>query len=426
MDAPSPSSQPAPVGYRELIRRNPAFRRLWLGQVVSLLGDWFGLIASATLVARLTNSGLAVGALFVARMLPPFLISPVAGVLADRLDRRDLLVAADVVRAVIVLGFLLVREPGDVWLLYALTATQLALSGVFFPARNALLPSLVTRAELGAANALSATTWSTMLAVGAALGGLVAGRFGVRTAFVVDAATYAVSAVILLGIPRLGAPAGAAARTIRSAGREYVDGLRYLVGHREVLFTACNKGLFALTAGGALQVAQVQIAQQVFVLGDGGSTGLGMMYAVAGLGTGVGPILTRRLTGDEPRAMRRAIGVAYVLMSLGLIVVAPLAGFAIVLTGIFLRGLGGGINWVMSTQLLMMRLPDAVRGRVFSSEFAIFTLCQAVGTAYGGWALDKVGLAPLLMVIAVLPLIPGTAWWLWVRRLNRIPLSDPR
>jgi MFS family permease len=397
-----------------------------LGQVVSLLGDWFGLIASATLVARLTGSGLAVGALFVARMLPPFLISPVAGVLADRLDRRNLLVAADVVRAVIVLGFLLVREPGDVWLLYALTATQLALGGVFFPARNALLPTLVTRAELGAANALSATTWSTMLAVGAALGGLVAGRFGVRTAFVVDAATYAASAVILLGIPRLGPPATEAARTARAAVREYVDGLRYLAGHREVLFTACNKALFALTAGGALQVAQVRIAQHVFVLGDGGSAGLGMMYAAAGLGTGVGPILARRITGDDPRAMRRAIVVAYALACAGLLVVAPLAGFAMVLVGVCLRGVGGGINWVMSTQLLMMRVPDAVRGRVFSSEFAIFTLCQAVGTAYGGWALDVVGLTPLLLAIALLPALPGAAWWWWVRRLDRIPLPGTR
>jgi len=416
----------APVGYLDLVRRNRAFRRLWLGQVVSLLGDWFGLIASATLVARLTDSSLAVGALFVARMLPPFLISPVAGVLADRMDRRDLLVTADLVRAVIVLGFLLVREPEDVWLLYALTATQLALGGVFFPARNALLPSLVTRAELGAANALSATTWSTMLAVGAALGGLVAGHFGVRTAFVVDAATYLVSAVFLLGIPRLGSHAAAAARTARAAVGEYVDGLRYLFTHREVLFTACNKALFALTAGGALQVAQVRIAQHVFVVGDGGSTGLGMMYAVAGLGTGIGPILARRVTGDDPRAMRRAIVVAYALVCAGLLVVAPLAGFAMVLAGVFLRGVGGGINWVASTQLLMMRVPDAVRGRVFSSEFAIFTLCQAVGTAYGGWTLDALGLEPLLFVIALLPAVPGVAWWYWVRRLDRIAIPGPR
>ncbi len=424
MVEPTPSA--APVGYVALIRGNAAFRRLWLGQVVSLLGDWFGLIASATLVARLTNSGLAVGGLFVARMVPPFLISPVAGVLADRLDRRDLLVAADLVRSVIVLGFLLVREPGDVWLLYALTATQLALGGVFFPARNALLPSLVTRAELGAANALSATTWSTMLAVGAALGGLVAGRFGVRVAFVVDAASYVMSAAFLLGIPRLGSPVDAAARTIRAAVREYVDGLRYLAGHREVLFTACNKALFALTAGGALQVAQVRIAQHVFVIGDGGSSGLGMMYAVAGLGTGIGPILARRVTGDDPKALRRAIVVAYGLVCAGMLVVAPLAGFAMVLAGVFLRGVGGGINWVMSTQLLMMRVPDTVRGRVFSSEFAIFTLCQAVGTAYGGWALDVVGLGPLLFAIALLPAVPGIAWWCWIRRLDRIPVSEPR
>ena len=124
------------TGYVELVRRNNHFRFLWFGQIVSLMGDWFNLIASATLLLSLSQSGIAVGALFVVRWLAPFLISPVAGVVADRYDRRKLLILTDLARGVVVLGFLLVRDAQDVWLVYTLTAAQLGISGFFFPARN--------------------------------------------------------------------------------------------------------------------------------------------------------------------------------------------------------------------------------------------------------------------------------------------------
>lgn len=143
-------TRPSAVGYVELVRRNVDFRHLWMGQIVSLLGDWFNLIASAALVGMLTRSGLAIGSLFVVRMLAPFLISPIAGVVADRYNRKFILIVVDLVRAVVVFGFLLVRTPGDVWLLYTLTAVQLALSGFFFPARNAILPDVTRPNELGA------------------------------------------------------------------------------------------------------------------------------------------------------------------------------------------------------------------------------------------------------------------------------------
>jgi Na+/melibiose symporter-like transporter len=121
------------MGYGELLRSNRNFRFLWFGQIVSLLGDWFNLIASASLVAMLTQSDFAVGGLFVVRMLAPFLVSPVAGVVADRYDRRQSLIITDITRAVTVLGFLLVQHAGQIWLLYALTAIQLGISGFFFP-----------------------------------------------------------------------------------------------------------------------------------------------------------------------------------------------------------------------------------------------------------------------------------------------------
>jgi MFS family permease len=417
-----------PVGYLALLRGNRSYRLMWAGQVVSLLGDWFGLVASAVLVGRLTGSALAVSGLFLVRMLPPFLMSPIAGVAADRYDRRLLLVGSDLIRAVTVLGFFLVREPSDVWLLYALTAVQLSLTGVFFPARNALLPMVVGERELGTANALGATSWSVMLALGAALGGLVAGQFGVRVAFAIDATSYLLSAALLMSIPGRFRPTSDRTNlSVWSAGREYFDGLTYLWRHREVLFVSLHKAIFGLTMGGALQVVQVTLAQTVFVIGEGGSTSLGLMYAMAGVGTGVGPIVARRLTGDDPAKLRRMIIVGYLSAAVGLAIIAPLASFAVVLVGIFIRGFGNGVNWVFSTQLLMMQVPNDVRGRVFSTEFAAFTLAQAVGTAIGGWAIDFAGfgLSQIVITLTMLPLIPGALWVWWIRRHPVGPPAAP-
>ena len=183
-----------PMGYRELVLRNANFRYLWLGQIISLLGDWFNLVASAALVATLTESGLAVGTLFMVRMLAPFLVSPVAGVVADRYNRKWILILADLGRIFTALGFLMVDEPNEVWLLYLFSVLQLGISGFFYPARSAILPDIVPQHAVGTANALTSTTWSVMLAFGAALGGLVAGTWGLKPAFLIDALTFVLSA----------------------------------------------------------------------------------------------------------------------------------------------------------------------------------------------------------------------------------------
>jgi MFS family permease len=186
-----------PVGYLELVKNNNNFRNLWYGQIVSLFGDWFNLIASAALISNLTQSGMAIGGLFVLRMLAPFLVSPFAGVAADRYNRKWVLVLTDFSRALVVLGFLFVRSSDQIWLLYVLTFIQLGISGFFFPTRNAILPDIVSGKELGAANALSSLTWSVMLAVGAALGGIVAGQWGIYPAFIIESHTINVSAIFI-------------------------------------------------------------------------------------------------------------------------------------------------------------------------------------------------------------------------------------
>ena len=106
-----------PVGYIELLRSNQAFRRLWLGQVISQTGDWFNTIALYEIILNLTGSGRDIGLLLVARFLPSFIFGPLSGVVADRFSRRSIMIISDLLRAVVVLGFLLVRRADQLWIL---------------------------------------------------------------------------------------------------------------------------------------------------------------------------------------------------------------------------------------------------------------------------------------------------------------------
>jgi MFS family permease len=172
--------------YFKLLRENPDFTRLWLAQVVSLFGDWFSLIVLSALVAQYSAgtewTGLAVSGFLLAHFVPPLILSPWAGVLVDRFDRKRILILSDVSRAVVVALLLLANSPDRLWLIYVLTVIQFALSTVFEPGRSAIMPSLIPNKDLVAANTLSSITWSVMLAVGAITGGVIASLFGTTAA----------------------------------------------------------------------------------------------------------------------------------------------------------------------------------------------------------------------------------------------------
>ncbi|MDQ7034005.1 MAG: MFS transporter [Anaerolineae bacterium] len=403
------------VGYGALLRGNRNFRLLWGGQIVSLLGDWFNLIASALLIAQLTGSGAAVGGLFVVRFLAPFLVSPFAGVAADRYNRKHLLILTDILRGITVIGFLFINSPQLVWLVYALTAIQMAGQGFFFPARNAILPDIVNQRELGAANALSSATWSIMLAFGAALGGVFSGIWGIYPAFILDALTFFISAGILSRIAYTPPVALAASdKSIKGALTQYFDGLKYLRQHVDIFWIATHKAANGLFVAGAFQVIQVTIAESYFPIGEGGGTSLGLIYVATGIGTGLGPILARYFTGDRIKLLRYAILVGYFSSITGLVVTSTLSNFPVVLIGAFLRGFGGGTMWVLSTQLLMQLVPVEVRGRVFSTEFALSTLSSAIAAGVAGALLDTVfSISEILQMLSVLTLIPTGLWLLW-------------
>ncbi|HET9248983.1 MAG TPA: MFS transporter, partial [Actinomycetota bacterium] len=199
------TSAAAPVaGFRSsvsLLRRNRDFRALFLASVISLGGDWFLWVAINGLIFEATNQALYVGLAILAQESAFFLASPIGGHLADRLDRRKLMIVCDVVRAVICVAFLLVG-PDTIWLAYVLLPILAAFAAPFDPASTAATPNLVDPEDLPAANALNGSLWGTMLAVGAGLGGLISAVFGADTAFLVDAGSFVVSAALLASIRR--------------------------------------------------------------------------------------------------------------------------------------------------------------------------------------------------------------------------------
>ncbi|MDE2854734.1 MAG: MFS transporter [Chloroflexota bacterium] len=403
------------TGYLQLIRGNRAFRHLWAGQIISLTGDWFNLIASAALIAALTQSGTAIGGLFVVRMVAPFIVSPIAGVVADRYNRRAIVISTDVLRCFIVLAFVLVREPQHVWLIYALTAVQSASQGFYFPAWNAILPDITERRELGIANAISSATWSVMLSFGAALGGLVAGVIGVYPAFVIDAITFLLSAIILFRMPYQSTLERAADQSVMAGLRQYMDGLAYLRRHIDTFSIAIQKAILGFCIIGFFQVAQVTIAEQHFPIGEGGSITMGLIYVMAGIGSGLSPILGRNWARDRDRRLRLMIALGYISAAVGFLVCSSLLSLPVVLFGALMRGVGGGLIWVLGTQLLLQIVPNEVRGRVFSTEFALYTLCAALSSGATGRLIDtSLGVGGVLLLGSFILVLPTALWLLWI------------
>ena len=373
--------------YLVLLRDNRGFRYIWLGSVVSQIGDWFNLIASASLIGRLSESGVAVSYLFLARFLPLFFFSPIAGILADRFDRRRIMIVTDLLRAVTVWGFVFVREPEQIWLFYGLTIVQFGLSAVFTPARSAIFANVVDEKDLVVANGLDSFTWSTMLAVGSLLGGIVAKKYGEGMAFLVDGFTFWVSAWLIRQVTGTERPGRSDHQT---EWFDIIGGVSYLWASSFLFGLALVKGGGALIWG-AINVLEVNFAEKVFPIGDGGATTLGIIYAISGLGTGLGPIIFGRWFGNERKGMLRAIGVGFVLIFVGIVFlsVAPNLTWFGVATAI--RTIGSGVIWVFSAALLQMMVPDRFRGRVFAFEFLVLTLTQSLSIYWAGFAQDGLG-----------------------------------
>ncbi len=415
------------IGYLELIRTNRNLRRIWFADIASLMGTWFNTIALYTLVEQLTGSPLALSGVFVTKMLSFALASPVAGLLADRFDRRWLMIVCDLLQAVLVLGFLLIDEAADVPLLYALVAMQMIIGAAYMPARSASIPNIAAPHELLTANALIASTWSTLLAVGAALGGIANAWLGMRAVFLIDSASYLVSALVLIGcvIPQ---KTEETEGTLKEAVHGIVSGWRYMLARPEVTRAALVKTCWSVAGSGLVYMLALLGKHLV---PHAPSAGIGYLYGVRGLGTGLGPIAARAwIPARDKWPMMFGLGIC--VSGIAYLAVGALPWIFWILPLVLLAHATSGANWTFSTVLLQERTSDSYRGRVFSTELLLLTLVDAVVILLAGLLLERghLSLRSGIVIFAVAQVLCGVLWLIFAvpreRAWQRLDAKGPR
>ena len=392
--------------YWRLLRTNRDSRLLYAGTLISLGGDWFLTVALADLVLQLTSSATLVSLILLCQTLPIFLFTPHAGHLIDRLDRRKVMIATDLARTAACLLPLLARTPESLPFAFAGVILISIGSAYFEPASQAALPNIVAPEELGPANVLMASTWGTMLAVGAGLGGAVTAAFGRDVSFLVDAASFLFSAFLLLRMR-----ARFSERVIPSEARNppallesIRETIRFARGQPRVLGLLTVKGGYGLGAG---VVAMVSVfGREVF---RAGAFGIGVLFAARGLGALLGPFLLRGAARDDD-AKYRAIAFCIIAFSAGYMGLALSHSLAFGLASIFFAHLGGGAAWQISSYGLQRETPDFIRGRVFAADYGFVTLTMAISSLSSGVASDHFGPFAATVGTAAASLLFGIVW----------------
>lgn len=424
MDAPAsgrrpPRSRGAAIS---LLRRNRDFRRLFLALLVSFAGDWFLFVALTGLVFDLTGSPAFVAALFACTTVPFALFTFVGGPLADRLNRRTLMIAADLLRGALALGFLFISRPSQIWLVFVLAGGISALGAVFEPASSAAIPNLVDEEDLGTANVLFGATWGSMLAIGAALGGLVVSAFGREVGYVCDAASFLFSAALVLRIRRPTAEARAPGRERPSLLAATREAFAYARRDHRVLALLTVKGGFGLAAGmvGLLAV----LALDVFRAGDRGT---GWLLAARGVGALAGPFIVRRvMRKDDLRPLFLAIPVAFGTYGLFYAAAAWAPQLTVAAALILGAHLGGGAQWTLSSYALQTIVPDHVRGRVFAFDYGLVTFTIAVSATLAGIAAQAFDVRVVMFALACVALAYAVVWYLATTGVRRsITRAEP-
>ncbi len=329
------------------------------------------------LVFEISGSASTVGGVLVARLLPT-LASPFAGVLADRLDRRAILVASDLARAVLVFGIAFTRDLATIYVLVFLMGLART---IFNPTIRAAFPSVVGEGDLTRANALISTTFSVSETLGPALGGLLVAFVGVEVAFVLDAATYLVSAAFLsrIPLPRPEREEGG------GFGQELRTGLGYLVGARLPLAVVAGAFLTMLTINATIP-AEVFIAKEIFGAGD---VGYGLLVGLWGGGMVLGSAAIAAL-GDRISLVPFYL-LSIFVSSLALAATGLSPTFVLVLIALTIAGFANGVDDVTANTILQKEVPDAFLGRVFAVRFLGYGVGEALAYPVGGLVVDAIG-----------------------------------
>jgi MFS family permease len=380
-----------------LLRRNRDVRMVFGAQIVSYLGDWFAFVALAGLVEDVTDSRFLVSLVLVSMTIPGLFMSPIAGSFADRFDRRKILIVVSILQAFSAL-LLLLHSAAGIWITFVAQCLIAALASFVGPSTSASVPNLVDNDDdLRKTNALFGSTWGTMLAVGAALGGVFAAVFGRNAAFIANAVSFVVAALLFSGVKR---PMQSERTQNSNKGRvrpiaDMKEAINVAKKDPVILALLCSKMTFAVGAGIVSQLAV--LASNVFNVGD---SGRGLLIGVRGIGSGLGPILGARIAGRDMAKLLKVCGYAGLVFAVCYVgaALSPFIGMAAVF--IALAHLSGGAQWTLSTLGLQMEAPDHVRGRVMAGDMAMVNTMIGFTSILAGLTSQFIGVRPAIIIFA--------------------------
>jgi MFS family permease len=410
--------------YARLVRTNRNFRRLWLAQIVSEIGDWFYTLSIYTLLLQLTGHASSVALALILQVLPQTFVGPTAGVVNDRLRRKHVMITADIVRFFVVLAMLFVRSRSMAWMIYPLLLAETVMAAFFEPARNSVIPNIAAKDEVLVANTLSSATWSVNLLVGASVGGLVAAFFGRDAVFILNAFSFLGSAALIGGM-RFVEPHAESSSPLRP--RDLVDfspvleGMRYIRNHRTLLPTVFAKA-GELMIGPSWVIFTVLGAREFAVhwhnidSSRGAMLGMSILLGGRGFGALFGPIISSRWAGRSDRRLELGILFGYLTIAVGYGALGLCRTAWTASACAMLAHAGGSTVWVFSTTLIQLHSDDRFRGRVFAADlgFSMFTI--AAGAFICGRFLDAgVAARTVASWTGLIMLIPATLWALATR-----------
>ena len=374
--------------------RNRSFVALWLGQMISFIGDYFNWIAVPIMVERLTGSALMVGLAVISNALPTLLLGPVAGVFVDRWDRKRTMIAADLLRAVLILPCLLVQTADQVWIYYVSGFLMSCVSRFFFPSQSALLPIIVPdEDDLLAANGLMQIIQTLGLLVGGGLAGFAIGLWGPQFAFIADSITFALSAVVIMTmtVPRTTQGQQATGGKIAAVLAEMREGVTYLFGNRTMVGVLLCLGVTQFGVG-ALQVVWIPFLQRTFGVG---AEGVGIVDSVQGGGMILGGLILGYLSARMNQITM--VGWSLAIVGLSLFGMGAASGFAYVVVCSFVLGVALMPMQSVLNTMMQLAVPDLKRGRVGSALNALTTAAGMLSMAGASAFADQIGLRTIFI-----------------------------
>jgi MFS family permease len=402
-----------------VLTRNRDFRRLFGAELVVFGSDWFVMVPLLVLLPELTGSGVWGALVLAADTGINALLLPYTGTIADRLDRRTILIAANLAALVAVLLLFTVRSAATAPLaLVAIGAVAIA-KAFYSPAASAALPNVVDPADLAAANSVAGSAWGTMTIVGASLGGIVSSAFGPYVSFAVAAVSLFMAAVLTALIRRpLQAPRDPDFVPPR-AWHALIEALRYIGARPRLRALVTVKSAVGLGNG----------VLTVFPLLAGiygvGALGAGLLFAVRGAGALVGPLVMRPVLNHRSWLLP-GLALSMSLYGLGYIGVAFAPWFPLVLALVFVAHFAGGTNWVLSNYALQGEVPDRLRGRVFATDMMLATLAISVSQLGAAAFVDRVDERVILVACGLITLVYAIGWRFATRHLSLADATPER